>query len=163
MSIVTNLISLIESSSSLSGFELPDIQSLVARIHVSDTNKLVHYSLVNKWILELTFDKANIYDIDLNDMKSLSDIPDYIHRLAFRVGKSFGDSRIESKINSILSNYYVKHKLDGFEFYVHKDSVIDVRDLSNLISNLRQYGKFQVLDRMFINSIFGDIFYWRDR
>lgn len=163
MSILINLISLIESNSSLSGFELDDIQSLVSRIHISDSSKLIHYTMLTKAVLELTGPKANLYDLELNDTQSLTEIPNYIFRLAFRVGKAFKDSRIECKINSILTNFYDKHVLDGFTFYTHKDTNLDIKVLNDMIINMRTYGKYQQLDKMLINSIFGEVFYWRDR
>jgi len=162
MSILSNFINLIELQSDLNPYSLTEIRNLVSRITVIKPTQPIHYTLLDKKILRLAEYDSVIYDLNVVGLQECQSVDTHIERLAFRLGKTFNDPRLTIKLDTILSTNYVQFMVDGNLFFKHKESSYSVPEAKDLVHEiLGRYG-LEFLDRTLINSLFGEIFYWRE-
>ena len=113
--------------------------------------------LIKDWIIQLTESDAIIYDLVISGLEYVTDLDQYLERLAFRLGKSFNCVRLRNTIDVILRVNYNEYEFDSKKVYIHKESDLDPKFVESLIK-LNNGSS----DLAIINSLFGEIFYWRD-
>ena len=137
--------------------DLPTIKRLVNDIEVINTPIEIHYTLIDKIIVEFTDDSCKILNANIlgSDM-SQSELSLALEILNFRLGRSFDIPNFDESLNEVLELNYSKYNYNGMEYWIHNDSSINPELVDFMLSQ-----GIQVFDKSVINSFFGQVYYRR--
>lgn len=147
---------LLQYKSVLDG-QLEAIKQLTEKFEVINLKTTFHYDLLEKAVVE-NVGKYKIMDVDVSGKNKADIIPisDSLEILGFRLGRTFNEPLFLNNQMEFLGKWYEEHHYDDFTYYIHKSSEVN----PELIEATYDFG-YEVFDKMMINSIFGQVYYFR--
>lgn len=134
------------------------INDLVKRFEVINTNRSLHFELLDQAILQ-SGESYKIIDVDVTgrDKSELVPIAIPIEILGFRLGKTFHEYKFCVNRNELLEEFYSSHYHNGLQYWIHNESTLT----TDIVEAMFDHG-YETFDKMMLNSVFGQIYYMRD-